>query len=191
MADAPAPPKKGSKLKKVLIGFVVVIGVFAVVVALQPDEFKVSRALVISAPPAAVFAQVNDLRKWEGWSPWTKLDPAMKQTYEGPPSGTGAVTTWAGNDKVGEGRMTVTESRPSELIRIKLEFLKPFEGTSTTEFAFKADGDKTSVTWTMQGRNNFVAKAICLFMDMDKTAGGDFEKGLAQLKAVSESAATK
>ena len=191
MADAPAPPKKGSKLKKVLIGFVVVIGVFAGVVALQPNEFKVARSLAISAPPAAVFAHVNDLRKWEGWSPWAKLDPAMKQTYEGAPSGTGAASSWAGNDKVGEGRMTVTESRPSELIRIKLEFVKPFEGTSTSEFAFKPEGDKTSVTWTMEGKNNFIGKAFCLFVDMDKTAGADFERGLAQLKAVSESASPK
>ena len=178
-------------LMKSLIGLVLLVVVFVGLVALRPSEFRVERSAVVSAPPAVVFAQVNDLHKWEAWSPWVKLDPAAKLSYDGSPAGPGAGFAWAGNHKVGEGRMTVTESRPSELIRIKLEFLKPFEGTSTAEFAFKADGDKTSVTWTMEGRNNFVAKAICMFMDMDKTAGGDFEKGLAQLKGVSESAAPK
>src|SRR5881296_1615480 len=112
----------------------------------------------------------------------------MKQTYEGAPAGTGAIYAWAGNNEVGEGRMTLTESRPSDLIRIKLEFMKPFASTCATEFTFKPEGKQTAVAWSMSGENNFVAKAFCLFMNMDKTVGGDFEKGLAQLKSVAETA---
>ena len=111
-----------------------------------------------------------------------------RRRYEGAPAGTGAVYKWAGNNEVGEGRMTMTESRPSDLIRIKLEFLKPFAGTSTAEFTFKPEGDQTAVTWSMFGRNNFIAKAVCLFMSMDKMIGGQFEKGLAQMKSVAEAA---
>ena len=84
--------------------------------------------------------------------------------------------------------MTLTESRPSDLIRIKMEFLKPFAGTSTAEFTFRPDGDHTVVTWSMEGRNNFMAKAIHLVMNMDRMIGGQFEKGLAQMKAVAEAA---
>jgi carbon monoxide dehydrogenase subunit G len=175
-------------LKKILIALAVIVIVFVVVVALQPSEFRVARTATISAPPPAVFAQVNDFHKWEAWSPWAKLDPAMKQTYAGAPAGTGAIYTWAGNDQVGEGRMTLTESRPSDLIRIKLEFLKPFASTAATEFTFKPEGNQTMVTWSMAGKNNFMAKAFGLFMNMDKTVGGDFEKGLANLKSVSEAA---
>ncbi len=175
-------------LKKILIAIGVIIIVFAVLVAMQPSEFHVVRAATMSAPAPAVFAQVNDFHNWEAWSPWAKLDPAMKKTYEGAPAGTGAISTWAGNKQVGEGRATITESRPSDLIRIELEFVRPFAATNTVEFTFKPEGNQTSVTWSMAGKNNFIAKAIHLFMDMDKMVGGDFEKGLAQMKSVVEAA---
>ena len=101
-------------------------------------------------------------------------------------AGTGAIYTWSGNNEVGEGRMTITESRPSDLIRIKLEFFKPFAGNSIAEFTFKPQGNQTLVTWSMTGTNNFMAKAIHLFINMDKMIGGQFEKGLADMKSVVE-----
>jgi len=173
-------------IKKIFFVLVAFVILFIVIVALQPAEFSVTRTAVIAAPAPAVFAQVNDFHKWAGWSPWAKLDPNMKTTYEGAPAGNGAIYSWSGNNDVGEGRMTLTESRPSELVRIKLEFKKPFEATNTTEFSFKPESDKTLVTWSMAGENNFMAKAFGLVMNMDKMVGGDFEKGLAQLKSVAE-----
>jgi carbon monoxide dehydrogenase subunit G len=173
-------------LKTILISLAVIVIVFAVIVALQPSEFRIARSTTISAPPAAVFAQVNDFHKWEAWNPWGKIDPAMKQTYEGAPAGIGAIYTWAGNNEVGEGRMTITESRPSGLIRIKLEFFKPFAGTNIAEFTFKPEGNQTVVAWSMTGTRNFMLKAFGLFMSMDKMVGGMFEQGLAQMKAVVE-----
>jgi hypothetical protein len=177
-------------LKKILIALAVIVVVLVVIVALQPSEFRVERTAVISAPAPVVFAQANDFHKWEAWNPWGKIDPAMKQAYEGAPAGTGAIYTWTGNKEVGEGRMTIIESHPSDLIRIKLEFFKPFAGTSIAEFTFKPEGDQTTVTWSMTGKNNFMAKAFHLFMNMDKMVGGQFEKGLAQMKLVAEAANT-
>jgi uncharacterized protein YndB with AHSA1/START domain len=176
-------------LKKILLGVALIVAVFAIVVALQPAEFSVTRAETIAAPPETVFAQVNDFHKWRAWSPWEKMDPEMTRTYEGEPAGEGAVYSWAGNSDVGEGTMTITESRPNELIRIKLEFIKPMEGTSDTEFTFTPEGDGTKVTWDMAGKNNFIGKAFCLFMSMDKMIGGQFEEGLSSLKTVAESKA--
>jgi hypothetical protein len=176
-------------LKIILIAIAVIVVAFVVVVALQPSEFHIVRSATISAPAPAVFAQVNDFHKWEAWNPWGRIDPAMKQSYEGAPAGTGAIYAWAGNKEVGEGRMTLTESRPSDLIRIKLEFFKPFAATNTAEFTFKPEGNQTTVTWSMTGENNFMAKAIHLFINMDKMVGGQFEKGLAQMKSVVEAAA--
>src|SRR5947208_16695494 len=98
---------------KILIALTVIVVVFVVIVALQPSEFKVVRSATISAPAPALFAQVNDFHKWEAWNPWRKLDPTTKQTYEGPPAGTGAIYTWSGNNETGERRMPTTESRPS------------------------------------------------------------------------------
>src|SRR5438105_6945324 len=173
-------------LIKILIALTVIVVVFVVIVAMQPSEFGVVRSATISAPAPALFAQVNDFHKWEAWNPWGKLDPTMKQAYEGAPAGTGAIYTWSGNNEVGEGRMTITESRPSDLIRIKLEFLKPFAATNTAEFTFKPEGNRTVVTWSMAGNVNFMAKIVHLFMDMDGMIGDKFEQGLARLKSITE-----
>lgn len=161
---------------------------FAVIVALRPAEFRITRNATFAAPATAIFPHINDFHQWRDWSPWEKIDPDLNRTYDGPAAGTGSKYAWVGNKQVGEGRMTITESRPSELIRINLEFLKPFAATNTTEFSFQPQGDQTLVTWTMTGRNNFMTKAFCLFMNMDKMVGRDFEKGLSQLKAVVEDA---
>jgi hypothetical protein len=173
-------------LKKILIGLAGLIIVFVIVVATRPAEYSVTRSAALAAPPEVVFAQVNELRKWEAWNPWGKLDPNMKLTYEGPAAGVGASYSWVGNNQVGEGRLTITESRASGGVQFKLEFFKPMAGVSTTEFTFKPVGDHTEVTWSMTGRNNFVAKAMCLFMNMDKMIGGQFEQGLMELKTISE-----
>lgn len=173
-------------LKKILIIFALAVAAFLIAAAMQPADFRVTRSATLSAQPAAVFEHVNDLHKWNDWSPWAKLDPAAKNTFEGPASGVGAVFRWAGNHEVGEGSMTITESRPLELIRIKLEFVKPFAATNTTEFVFKPAGDQTEVTWSMSGTNNFTGKCMSLVMNCDKMVGGMFEKGLANMAAVVE-----
>lgn len=178
-------------LKKILLALVLVVIVFAVVVVMQPADFKVERSATIAAPAAVVFSQVNDLHKWEAWSPWAKLDPSAKATYAGPDSGKGAKHSWAGNGDVGEGTMTIVESRPNELVGIKLEFLKPFAATNDVAFTFKPDGDLTLVTWTMTGKNNFIAKAMHLFIDCDKMIGGFFDQGLNSMKTIAESQASK
>jgi uncharacterized protein YndB with AHSA1/START domain len=171
--------------KKILLGLALVL----IVVATRPSEFRVVRSITIAAPAAAIFPHVNELKKWEPWSPWMKLDPNAKSTFEGPAAGQGAVMGWAGNNQVGEGKMTITESKPNELVRFHLEFYKPMAGTSEAQFTFKPEGHGTVVTWSMSGKNNFIAKAMCLFMNMDKMVGGEFEKGLNSIKGVVEAAA--
>ncbi len=178
-------------LINILIGLAAMVVVFIIFVATRPADFRVTRTTVIAAPAGVVFAQVNDLHKWEAWNPWGKLDPTCKMTYEGPPTGTGAGYTWAGNNKVGEGRMTITESHPNDLIRLNLQFLKPFKANNTAEFTFKPEGNQTSVAWSMAGKRNFMFKAFGLFLDTDKMVGGDFERGLAELKSVAEAAGRK
>jgi hypothetical protein len=174
-------------LPTILVVVAVLIVVFLVIVALQPAEYRVTRSTTIAAPVAAVFGQVNDFHNWDAWSPWAKLDPDAKKTFEGSPAGKGAVFTWSGNKKIGEGRMTMTDSRPTDSIQIKLDFVRPFPSSAMAEFAFKPESERqTAVTWTMTGKKNFMSKAVCMFMNMDKMVGGDFERGLARMKSVTE-----
>jgi hypothetical protein len=177
------------KIVKVIL-LVIVIGVVAVLglAATKPDKYHVERTASISAAPAVVFAQVNNFHRWDAWSPWEKLDPAMKRTFTGPESGNDASYGWVGNDKVGEGRMTITESQPDAHVGIRLEFIKPWTETCQSDFALAPEGDATKVTWAMDGTHTYVSKIFCVFMDMDKMIGTDFEKGLTQLKTVAESA---
>jgi uncharacterized protein YndB with AHSA1/START domain len=176
----------------ILIIVAVVIVAFIAFVASRPGDFRVTRSTEIAAPPEAIFPNVNDLHKWTAWSPWEGLDPSMQRTYEGPAAGVGAIYRWHGNNKIGAGSMTVIESRPGELVRLRLEFLKPFKAINIVDFTFKPDGNQTVVTWTMTGKANFVCKMIGLFASMDKMCGSMFEKGLTQLNsAVSASAKTQ
>jgi hypothetical protein len=173
-------------LKRLLIGLVLVAAAFATAVALQPADYRLTRQTVIAAPAAAIFPHVNDLRQWDDWSPWAKLDPNARVSFEGPPAGVGAMFHWAGNDKVGVGTMMITESKPNDRIATRTDFMKPFEGTSNSDFIFSEAGGQTTVIWTMSGTNDFIGKALCLFMPMEKMLGPDFERGLMQLKRVSE-----
>ena len=175
-------------MRAIILILLAALAVLAVIVSIQPDTFRVARSRTMAAPPPVVFAQVDDLRNWEAWNPWQKKDPAMKLAFSGPPTGPGASYSWAGNKDVGEGSLTIKESRPNDLVRIELQFTKPFRGTNTATFTFAPAGNQTNVTWIMEGRNTFLSKALHLVMNMDKMIGNDFEKGLANMKAVVEAA---
>lgn len=175
-------------LKKILIAVAVVLLAFVALVASRPSTFKVERSITIAAPAEVVFPYVNDFHHWGEFSPWEKLDPAMKRTHEGAQAGVGASYHWVGNDQVGEGRMTITESKPHEKVSIKLEFIKPWAATNQTDFILHPTAEGVHFTWAMSGHNNFMSKAFGLFMNMDAMIGKDFEAGLASLKKVSEAA---
>lgn len=169
-----------------ILAVLVLVGFLVWWINRQPSEFRVTRTITMTSSPAAIFPHVNSLRAWDAWSPWAKLDPDAKNTLSGPDEGVGATMQWAGNRKVGEGSMTITESRPHELVGLKLQFIKPMPGTSVVEFTFTPEGDHTRVSWSMAGTNNFIAKAMSLVFNCEKMIGTQFEKGLNNLRAVVE-----
>ncbi len=172
--------------KKVLKILAVTVGVFFIIVLAQPCEFKVSRSITIHAPVAAIFTQVNDHHNWMNWSPFTKLDPDAKFSYEGPIAGEGAIIHWAGNSQMGVGTSTITESIPGKRVRFQLDFVKPMAGTDMAEFTFRPSGNATEVTWTMEGENSFIGKSMNLIMNCKKMVGEQFEQGLGNLKSLVE-----
>lgn len=169
-------------IKKILIGLVAVIFILLIVIALQPGDFRVERSATLAASPAALFEQVNDHHKFAKWNPWMELDPNVTNTYSGAESGVGAVCSWQGNSEIGKGSSTIIESKPNELVRFKMDWIEPMQGTSTVDFTFKPDGDKTRVTWAMYGPQTFMGKAVSLVMDCEKMCGPQFEKGLLNLE---------
>jgi hypothetical protein len=173
-------------LLSILAAVVIIIAVLAAVIALRPSEFRIARTATIAAPAPVVFAEVNDFRRWLAWSPFEKSDPAMHREFSGAPAGEGAVFAWSGNKQAGEGRATIVESRSDALVRMRLDFVRPFAGTNEATFALQPQGDRTVVTWSMTGKANFMFKAIGLFMNCEKMCGDQFEQGLAKLGSVVE-----
>lgn len=173
-------------LKKIFILLIVLIALLLAYATTRPSTFRVERAATIQAPPDKIFAVIDDFHNWSAWSPWAKLDPAMKEAYSGASSGKGAIYEWEGNSKVGKGRMEITDSSAPSSDIIKLDFLKPFETHNTTVFTLQSNGTGTTVTWTMSGPNTYMGKVMGIFINMDKMIGKDFEAGLANLKAITE-----
>jgi hypothetical protein len=154
--------------------------------ATKPNDFRVQRSIAIKAPADRIYAQIADFHAWKDWSPYEKKDPGMKRTFGGAPSGKGAIYEWDGDKNVGAGRMEILEAPAPSLVKIKLDFLKPFEGHNTAEFTMVPSGDSTNVTWAMYGPSPYMMKVMGMFMNMDKMIGDDFAVGLANLKAVAE-----
>ena len=174
------------------IGVVVLLIIAALAfIATRPADFRIERSAQVDAPRDVVFSVINDLRRWSEWSPYDKRDPNMKKTFEGASSGPGAIYTWGGNNQVGQGRMTIVASKPGELVSMKLEFSRPFKCTNEVNFKLAPSGGGTRVNWIMDGKNNFMTKAISLFMNMDKMVGKDFEQGLVNLNSVAQAASSK
>ena len=175
-------------LKKIL-AFLMLLAVAIIgFAATRPADFRIERSLAMNAPAATIFPLVNDLRRMSEWSPWAKMDPNAKNTYEGPASGVGAAMAWDGNSQVGAGRMTITDSNAPSLVRMKLEFTRPFAAVNLAEFTLVPEGAQTKVTWAMNGRDNLMGKVMALFFNRDKMVGGQFEKGLATMKSMVENA---
>ncbi len=152
--------------KKIVLALFVVLLALLAFVALQPSAYRVARSAAVAAPPQVVYEQIADFRRWAAWSPWAKLDPAMAVDYGGPPLGVGATYHWKGNDKVGEGRMTVVDARPGELVAIQLDFIQPWESRTRTEFQLRPEAGGTRVSWVMSGENDFVGKAFATFVNL-------------------------
>ena len=181
------PISRNKMITKILIVTAVVIVLAVVFVAMQPNDFRMTRSTLITAPPSEVFANVNDQHRFQVWSPFNKMDPQIKETFEGPSAGTGAIYRWTGDKNVGEGTSTIVESRTNEMVRFRLEFRKPFVGTNDVIFTVQPEGEQTKVTWDMTGKKNFVMKGLSFLMCMEKMCGDQFEKGLSSLKTLSES----
>ncbi len=178
-------------LKIILIVLGVAIATLALWAGTRPDTFHVERSARVNAPAAAVFPLINDFHRWGSWSPWEKLDPAMKRTFSGPESGQGAGYAWDGNSKAGQGSMQIAESADPSKVRIDLHFIKPFDSRAVATFTLRDEAGATDVLWAMDGPMPYISKVMSLFVGMDSMIGPDFEAGLAKLKTVAEQPAAQ
>jgi hypothetical protein len=173
-------------VKKIAAVVVLLAAGILVYAATRPDTFRIERSTSIRATPEKIFPLINDFHQWEAWSPWEKIDPAVKRSFLGAMSGKGAVYVWQGNTEIGHGTMKIIESTPSANVLIKIDFMKPYAAHNTIEFTLERQGDAAKVTQAMYGPSPFLSRLIGLFWSMDKMVGKKFEEGLASLKAIAE-----
>lgn len=171
-----------------VIGAVLVLGIAVVLIlaAMKPDQFRIQRTATINAPSDRIFPLINDYKAWSAWSPYENKDPDMKRTYGATTSGKGATYAWEGNGNVGAGNMLITDAQAPSKIALDLNMTKPMTAHNKVEFTLVPAGDSTLVTWAMRGETPYFAKIIHVFFNVDKMVGGDFEAGLAKLKALAE-----
>jgi hypothetical protein len=173
-------------LKKVSLAAVILVAGVLILAACRPNRFRVERTATIKAPADAIYARIENFRQWSSWSPYEKLDPDMKRTFRGSPSGQGAIYEWDSQGQGGKGRMEIVETSPASRIKIRLDFEKPFQAHNVAEFTLDEHGDSTNVTWAMYGPQPYVAKLMTMFLNMDRLVGKEFETGLANLKTLTE-----
>lgn len=172
--------------KTIALIVVLLIAALLIFAATRPDTFAVRRGIDIQAPPEKIYPLINDLQRFQSWSPYEKKDPAMKRTLSGPPQGAGAVYEWDGNKDIGAGRLTIREAQPSSRVVMLLDFVRPFEAHNTVEFTLEPQAGGTRVNWHMHGPSPYISKLMGVIFNMDRMVGTDFEVGLADLKALAE-----
>lgn len=174
------------KFLKVLGIIIVVLAVIIIVGGFfLPKTYSVSRSAVINAPDSVLYKNITDFNEFLTWNPWMKKEPNVKTVVTGAPSQPGHMYTWEGKE-TGAGYMKILTVAQNKDADIELKFIKPFESLADTKFSITSEGTGNKVTWTMSGENNLIGKWMCLFMDMDKMVGKDFEEGLKFLKEKSE-----
>lgn len=173
-------------MKKLLLGLLVGLGLFLVYVATQPADYQISRKVEIAASPSKVFGNVNGAQVLDAWMPWKESDPELRMSYTGPATGVGSKARWESPGKMGTGQSTIVESIPNRLIRSQIEYEKPFVMNQVSTIQLEPQGPSTVVSWSVSGRNTFIGRIFCVFINMDKAVGENFEKGLARLKELAE-----
>ena len=117
--------------KKIVVILLVEVFAFGGFVSYRPAIYRVERSAVVRAPAAEVYSRVADLTKWEGWSPWAKLDPAMKVDFSGTP---GTVLDNHLTIACGDGSVRLTEvQRAGKRPMLAEDFLRGVKlGTGAT-----------------------------------------------------------
>ena len=168
------------------LALVLVVVALLAYAATKPDRFAIERSARIAAPPERIFPLIANLKAMNTWNPFVEPDPAVQISYSGPESGRGAAHTWSGNSKVGEGRIEITDAQAPSRVDLRLQMVKPMKADNAVAFTLAPNGGGTDVTWAMSGQQPLMGKLMTIFINCDRMVGGQFEKGLANLKSIAE-----
>ena len=171
-------------IKKILFIIAGLIVLLVLVGFILPAKLDITKSLTINAPAAAVFEEINDLKRWETWQYWNTLDPDMKITYSEKTVGTGASYSWEG-PKMGNGTLGISESIPDKSVAIDMDFGgSPAKGL----YSLDAAGENTqlNLNFTNDAGMNPIGHWINVYMkgEIEKSFdyAGEKIKGIAEAK---------
>ncbi len=173
-------------LKKIGIGVLGAIALFLGYVAFQSADYEIHREVSIQASVETIFPYLNSSKLGEKWGPWLEVDPQSRMSYSGPDAGVGSRADWTGGKQLGTGSATIVESIPNQRVKMKLEYTEPMKMEQDSEYSIQSSGNQSIVRWSVRGKNTFMGRLMCVFVDMDKLVGQMFEKGLSNLKNLVE-----
>jgi uncharacterized protein YndB with AHSA1/START domain len=169
----------------------IVIALFvllAVLAATKPGTVNIRRQTTIKAPPEVIFPLISDFHHWHLWAPQDRADQTMTRTYGGNPYGIGSTSRWQSKGSAGSGQMEIVGASPPNFVRVKVDFVKPFEAHNINDFELRFSESTTIVIWTMNGSRPFALKLMSVFASPDRLMGPHFEAGLKNLKQAAEGA---
>ncbi len=172
-------------LFKLLMGLAVLLVVFLIVGMMLPERLQVERSIVIRADASKVYPYISNFRLFNQWSPWAKIDPDVKHTYEGPEQGQGAIMHWRSeHTEVGKGSQKIVEAEPNRHIKIVLAF--GGMGKAYANYNLQADQESTTVTWAFDMRFGYNIPGRIMGLFIGDQIGASYDKGLVDLKRLVE-----
>lgn len=172
-------------LKIVIVFICLLVGVL-IYAGLQSSEMHIAREIVIKASAEEIFPFINNSKKANEWMPWAEMDNQLQMSYSGPDEGVGSTSSWNSQGQMGVGQAVVVESTLNKIVKTKLTYTKPMEMAQLAEVSLIQSAEGTTVRWAVSGQNSFIGRVFCLFFNMDKQVGSQFEKGLSKLKTMIE-----
>lgn len=173
-------------LKIILIVIIALVVVVAGLSFIAPTKMHIERSIVIKAPKDALFKNVKMFSNIKKWSPWEDKDANMKTSIEGTDGTVGAVYKWVGNNEVGEGEQTIKKIDENKSVETDLHFIKPWESHAAAYTNLNDTTDGVKVSWGFNGEMSRPFNVMGLFMNMDKSIGDEYDRGLNKLKAMTE-----
>ena len=172
--------------------FWIILGLLLVAVLLYlliaNGDLVVSESVVIDVPIDKVFAYILDLRSWKDWNAWIRYEKDVPLEYSDDVSTEGGYYSWDGK-VIGSGKLSHNKIVTNERIEQKVQFFKPFKSSSDISWVFEKKGDKTKVTWGMNGKLPFFMKPM--LNRMKDSLSRDYKMGLLYLAQMLDGKAPK
>jgi hypothetical protein len=138
---------------KILIVFVVIIGVLLIIALFVKKQYVVEREITVNKPKQEVFDYIKHLKHQDNFSKWVMQDPVMKKNFKGTDGTVGFVYAWDSQNKnAGKGEQEIMNIKEGEKLDVEVRFEKPFAGIAHTPFTTEAvSQNETKVRWGMTG----------------------------------------